>query len=259
MIEKQTIKEIKALLNTITDDNDPQLENVLNDRRKGVQSALEAWRKNLQKQKLLLEKFEKMSVYEQAARSKGYKSIAGVDEVGRGPLAGPVVAASVILPENETIIGLNDSKQLSLKMRENLYDVIFEKASAIGVGVIEASEIDRINIYQASKSAMLQAIHDMSREADYLLIDAMELEIDLPQDKIIKGDSLSVSIAAASIIAKVTRDRMMKKYDHLYPGYDFSSNAGYGTKKHLEGLKKIGISPIHRHSFSPVKNYLSDV
>lgn len=255
-IEKRTIKEIRSFLKTITDEEDPRVKHFSDDERKGVQSALKSWKREIKKKKQLITQFQEMSAFENAARSKGHELIAGVDEVGRGPLAGPVVAAAVILPENELILGLNDSKQLPKKVREQLFESIHEKALAIGVGVIEASEIDRINIYQASKIAMLQSVNNLNQPADYLLIDAMAIEKDIAQEKLIKGDTRSVSIAAASIIAKVTRDRIMDEYDKVYPGYGFSSNSGYGTQKHLEGLNKLGITPIHRRSFSPVKQHL---
>lgn len=252
-MSKRTIKEIKEVLKTISSEKEEIFQELIYDERKGVQKALNDWKKKREKQRQLVEEYARMSVFEETAKEKGFSFIAGVDEVGRGPLAGPVVAAAVILSGKEPLLGLNDSKKLSLRKREELYDVICEKALAIGVGQVEAPEIDQINIYQASKKAMELAINNLSKEPDYLLIDAMHVNIPLPQEKIIKGDARSVSIAAASIIAKVTRDRMMIEYDQQYPGYGFSNNAGYGTKEHLNGLQTLGITPIHRRTFEPVR------
>lgn len=184
--------------------------------------------------------------------------IAGVDEVGRGPLAGPVVAAAVILPADFELLGVNDSKQLSDKKRRELAPKIMAQAVAVGFGIVEAPEIDQINIYEASRVAMKQAVNQLKPPADYLLVDAMVVDVNLPQEKLIKGDAKSASIGAASIVAKVKRDEMMAAYDAEYPGYDFASNAGYGTAAHLAGMAKHGITPIHRQTFAPVKKYLKD-
>lgn len=181
--------------------------------------------------------------------------ICGIDEVGRGPLAGPVVAGAVILPKDETILYLNDSKKLSEKKREALYEEIMDKAVATGLGMVGPGRIDEINILQATYEAMRQAIGNLKFRPDLLLNDAVTIpEVDIPQVPIIKGDAKSISIAAASIIAKVTRDRLMVEYDKLMPGYDFASNKGYGTKVHMEALKKLGPTPIHRRSF--IKNII---
>ncbi len=181
--------------------------------------------------------------------------ICGIDEVGRGPLAGPVVAGAVILPKDETILYLNDSKKLSEKKRESLYEEIMDKAYATGIGVVGPERIDEINILQATYEAMRQAIGNLKVRPDLLLNDAVTIpEVDIPQVPIIKGDAKSVSIAAASIIAKVTRDRMMVEYDKTLPGYDFASNKGYGTKTHMEALRKLGPTSIHRRSF--IKNII---
>ncbi len=181
--------------------------------------------------------------------------ICGIDEVGRGPLAGPVVAGAVILPKDETILYLNDSKRLSEKKRESLYEEIMDKAYATGIGVVGPERIDEINILQATYEAMRQAIGNLKVRPDLLLNDAVTIpEVDIPQVPIIKGDAKSVSIAAASIIAKVTRDRMMVEYDKTLPGYDFASNKGYGTKTHMEALRKLGPTSIHRRSF--IKNII---
>ncbi|MGN1168132.1 MAG: ribonuclease HII [Lachnospiraceae bacterium] len=211
----------------------------------------------LLKQKAKLEKellrLKEMSVYEEEYASCQY--ICGIDEVGRGPLAGPVVAGAVILPKKETILYLNDSKKLSEKKRELLYDEIMEKAVSVGIGMVSPERIDEINILQATYEAMRQAIDNLEVKPDILLNDAVTIpQVEIEQVPIIKGDAKSISIAAASIVAKVTRDRLMREYDKVLPGYDFASNKGYGTKAHIEGLKKLGPSPIHRRTF--IKNFV---
>ncbi len=181
----------------------------------------------------------------------GYQRIAGFDEAGRGPLAGPVVAAAIVISREFKIIQVNDSKQLTPKRREECFHILTSGEWAYGIGIVEPDEIDRINIYQASRMAMLQALQQLPIEPDFLLVDALVIpETELPQRSIIHGDALSVSIAAASIIAKCTRDSMMKEYDHLYPGYGFAKHKGYPTREHYLALQSLGPSPIHRHSFS---------
>lgn len=251
-----SITEVKKLLQTIVDPDDERLKEFRNDARKGVIAAVRSWDKKAEKQQLAQEKLQEMLAYEKRAWAHGKKFIAGVDEVGRGPLAGPVVSAAVILPEDFNILGINDSKQLSLAKRNELFDIIQEKALAVGVGIKDAAVIDQVNIYEASKLAMLEAIEQMPIQPDHLLVDAMTLPLPVSQESIIKGDAKSVSIAAASIIAKVTRDRMMEEYDVMYPGYGFPNNAGYGTKKHLTALEDLGVTPIHRRSFAPVREAL---
>ena len=195
-------------------------------------------------------KLLEMKSFERELWSKGIKYIAGVDEVGRGPLAGPVVTAAVILPEDFDILGVDDSKKLSAKKRDELYDLIMDHAIAVSIGRREPSVIDEINILNATKEAMVDAVMGLSVKAEHVLIDAVKLDaLHIPQTSIIKGDAKSVSIAAASIIAKVTRDREMVDMDAIYPGYAFASNKGYGTKAHYEGLAKLGPCPIHRRSF----------
>lgn len=198
----------------------------------------------------------KMLCYENELFSKGITLVAGIDEVGRGPLVGPVVAAAVILPKNFCDERINDSKKLSEKMRNELYEVICDNAISIGIGIISNERIDRINIYQATKEAMKEAIRNLDIKPEYLLIDAMKLDIGIPLLSIIKGDSKSQSIAAASIIAKVIRDNMMYELDKKYPMYDFANNKGYGTKKHIEAIRKYGIISEHRRSFRPVCDYI---
>ncbi len=197
-------------------------------------------------------------MYERELREKGVTLIAGVDEVGRGPLVGPVVAACVILPEKFSLEGLTDSKKLSEKKREEFYDKIKEQALGIGVGIISEKRIDEINIYQATKEAMMEAIRSCPIVPEHILIDAMPLEIDIPTTSIIKGDLKSITISAASVIAKVTRDRMMMELDQKYPMYDFIHNKGYPTKKHLDAIEKYGIIAEHRKSYGPVGKWLQE-
>ena len=208
----------------------------------------EKLRKQQEKLEKELARMKQMSIYEEEYSMCGY--ICGIDEVGRGPLAGPVVAAAVILPKDQEILYLNDSKKLSEKKREMLYDEIMEKAVDVGIGFASPARIDEINILQATYEAMRMAISKLSVRPDVLLNDAVTIpEVDIPQVPIIKGDAKSKSIAAASIIAKVTRDRLMVEYDEVMPGYDFASNKGYGTKAHIAGLKELGPTPIHRRTF----------
>jgi len=194
--------------------------------------------------------------YEKELYSEGIEYIAGTDEAGRGPLAGPVVAAAVILPKNTIILGVNDSKQLTEKKREELFDIINEKALAVGVAFVDNEKIDEINILEASRLAMMEAIKKLKIKPEYVLSDAMKMNIDVPVKPIIKGDALSESIAAASIIAKVTRDRYMDEMDLKYPNYGFKKHKGYPTKDHIEAIKKYGITPIHRKTFKPIKTML---
>ncbi|MGD6816186.1 ribonuclease HII [Metabacillus sp. 84] len=252
----KTIKEIESIITGIDCLHDPSLSRLLQDSRVSVRRLAERHRRKLQKKQELRLVFEELKGFENAARSKGFTSIAGIDEAGRGPLAGPVVAGAVILPEDFYLEGLNDSKKLSETKRDFFFEVIEREALAIGVGIVHAEEIDRINIYQAAKKAMKLAVEDMQMGPDYLLIDAMEIELDIPQEKIIKGDARSISIAAGSIVAKVTRDRLMKKLSHSYPGYGFDRNMGYGTAVHLQALRQHGATPHHRKTFSPVKEIL---
>lgn len=200
-----------------------------------------------------IKRIEEMKKYEKEYSS--YEHICGIDEVGRGPFAGPVVACAVILPKDCSILYVNDSKKLSEKKREELYDIIMEKAEAVGIGIRDNERIDEINILQATYEAMQDAVKNLSVTPDLLLNDAVTIpKIDIKQVPIIKGDAKSISIACASIVAKVTRDRMMYEYDRIFPGYDFAGNKGYGTAKHIEGLKTLGPTPIHRKTF--IHNYV---
>ena len=196
--------------------------------------------------------------YERELKNKGIKFIAGVDEVGRGPLVGPVVAACVVLPDTFNLDGLTDSKKLSEKKRNFYFDEIRRQALGIGVGIIDEKKIDEVNIYEATKLAMRMAIDECLKSVniEHILIDAMPLDLKIPTTSIIKGDLKSITISAASVIAKVTRDRMLYELDEKYPMYDFKNNKGYPTKKHLEAIEKYGILNEHRRSYGPVKEYL---
>ncbi|MBF2579253.1 ribonuclease HII [Listeria welshimeri] len=249
----ESISVIREKLSHVISEQDPFFQLCLQDERKGVIKLIESTRKKWEKEAQLIAKLEEMKQYETDLSIQGFQYIAGVDEVGRGPLAGPVVAAAVILPADFSVLGINDSKQLSEAKRDMLFEIIKKEALSIGVGIIEHDMIDQVNIYEATKLAMSEALDQLNPAPDFILVDAMPLKYSESELSLIKGDTKSISIAAASIIAKVTRDRMMQHYDALYPGYDFANNMGYGTKKHLNGLDTIGVCPIHRLSFSPVK------
>lgn len=252
----KSINEIKAEFeNADKIKRETLIELYKKDARKGVIKLIEKYEK--QEAALLkeLERLKKMHEFEN--KYSDYDYIAGIDEAGRGPLAGPVVAASVILPKDCEILYLNDSKQVSAKRRDELFDEIKEKAIAYGIGVASPGRIDEINILQATYEAMRAAISQMSeiQSPDMLLVDAVHIpEVDTKQVGIIKGDAKSVSIAAASILAKVTRDRFMLEMDKVYPEYGFASHKGYGSKMHIEAIKKYGPSPIHRETF--IKNFI---
>ncbi len=218
------------------------------DSRAGVQKLVAAAGKRYEKLQQEILRTEALKKYEK--EYDNYTYICGIDEVGRGPLAGPVVAAAVILSKDCDILYINDSKQLSAKKREELYDVIMDKAVSTGIGMVGPERIDEINILQATYEAMRQAIAALDPKPQLLLNDAVTIpEVDIPQVPIIKGDAKSISIGAASIIAKVTRDRLMVAYEDMYPGYGFASNKGYGSKQHTDALKQYGPTPIHRRSF----------
>ncbi len=246
-----TIKQIKLLLDS-GDFTADEISGLRSDKRKGVQHLLDQYDQKAIHKAELKSKFEEMKAYENTARNNGKTIIAGIDEAGRGPLAGPVVAAAAVLPENFYLEELNDSKLLSKQKRELFYEYIREQAE-VGVGIVSSDEIDRLNIYQAAKRAMRLAVENLNVNPDHLLIDAMKINAGCSEESVIKGDQKSVSIAAASIIAKVTRDRMMKNIGDKYPHYGFESNQGYGTKHHLNALDKYGATPQHRKTFSPVK------
>lgn len=252
--KEKNIQEIKNELKAACESELPVfVERYETDKRSGVQKLVEKAKKAIDafdKEKL---RTEAMKKYEKQYAS--YEYICGIDEVGRGPLAGPVVAGAVILPKDCQILYLNDSKQLSERKREELYDIIMREAVAVGIGMVSHERIDEINILQATYEAMRQAVGQLAVQPDLLLNDAVTIPgISFRQIPIIKGDAKSISIAAASIIAKVTRDRLMVQYDEVFPGYDFASNKGYGAAAHLEALKKYGPTAIHRHSF--IRNFM---
>lgn len=251
---KLTIHQIDKELAAIKDPEHPFLRTVEQDERKGVQSLLTRWRKERERELTLQMKFTEMKRYESKYQAQGFQLIAGIDEVGRGPLAGPVVAAAVILPADFYLPGIDDSKKLSEQKREKYAEIIHEEAVAVSVSFIEPEVIDAINIYEATKKAMAAAITSLRPQPDFLLIDAMKLESPFPYEAIIKGDSKSVSIAAASIVAKVARDQFMKELAVQYPAYGFQQNMGYGTKEHLQAIEVHGITPFHRKSFAPIKD-----
>ncbi|MDM8282698.1 ribonuclease HII [Lactobacillus gallinarum] len=248
-----TIKEVKELLSS-NDVTEAQLAELEKDPRVGVQKLIVSYRKKqaklLAKKEAFLERFS----YEKQFWQKG-ELVAGVDEVGRGPLAGPVVTAAVIIDHNFDLLEVNDSKKLSPEKRLQLYPKILSEAVSVGIGVKSAAVIDQINIYEADRQAMAQAVKALDVKPDALLVDAMNVPIDIPQIELINGDAKSNSIAAASIVAKVFRDKLMDDYDKIYPQYGFPRNAGYGTKEHVEALKKYGPTPIHRKTFAPVSDF----
>ena len=225
------------------------IEEYINDGRPGVSKIIGMAQKRMEKLRIERERIERLKEYENQYWPE-FDYIGGIDEVGRGPLAGPVVTACVVLPKDCSILYINDSKKLSASKREELYEIIMKEAVSVGIGVCSEQRIDEINILQATYEAMRQAISECSVEPQVLLNDAVTIpEVIIQQVPIIKGDAKSISIGAASIIAKVTRDRMMVEYDSIYPEYHFASNKGYGSAEHIEALKKYGPCPIHRRSF----------
>ena len=253
MTEKK-IGEIREELRAASDRELPSfIETYKADERGGVVKLVEQAGKRLEKLEAERARIENLKKYEKEYAEYGY--ICGIDEVGRGPLAGPVVAGAVILPKDCDILYINDSKKLTAAKREELYDIIMEKAVAVGIGMASPARIDEINIIQATYEAMREAISKLSVKPDLLLNDAVTIPgVDIRQVPIIKGDAKSISIGAASIVAKVTRDRMMAEYDKIMPEYGFASNKGYGSAEHIAALKKVGPSPIHRASF--IKNFV---
>ncbi|WP_455618653.1 ribonuclease HII [Eisenbergiella sp.] len=248
------IQEIKEQFNSCPLEDLPQLiEAYSADERSGVRAELVRAGKRLEALEKEKERTRALQQFERKYESAGF--VCGIDEVGRGPLAGPVVAGAVILPRDCRILYLNDSKQLSAGKREALYEVIMKEAVATGIGYASPARIDEINILQATYEAMREAIGKLAVKPDILLNDAVTIHgVDIRQVPIIKGDAKSVSIAAASIIAKVTRDRLMVQYDSVFPGYGFAANKGYGAAAHIEALKRLGPTPIHRRSF--IKNFM---
>lgn len=250
-----TIAEIKKLL---AGDklSKSELAEITKDPRVGVQKLLVSYQKRqaklASKKAAFIQRFE----YENNFWTKG-QIVAGVDEVGRGPLAGPVVTAAVVIDDSFDLINVNDSKKLSAQQRLQLYPQIFEQAVSVAIGLKDAEIIDDINIYEADRLAMAEAVSHLDCQPDALLVDAMQIPVNLPQVKLIKGDAKSNSIAAASIVAKVFRDSLMADYAKIYPEYHFELNAGYGTKNHIAAIKKYGPTPIHRKTFAPVSEYFN--
>lgn len=256
-VESCKIKKIGEIKAELADTKDDELQDFIDgyasDERSGVIKLVESANKRLDKYKAELERIYNLKKYER--EYSDFEFICGIDEVGRGPLAGPVVAGAVILPKDCDILYINDSKKLSAAKREELYDEIMEKAVAVGIGMKSPECIDEINILQATYEAMREAISKLAPQPDLLLNDAVTIpQVAIKQVPIIKGDAKSISIGAASIVAKVTRDRMMEEYDNIFPGYGFASNKGYGSAEHIAALKKLGATPIHRQSF--IKNFI---
>ncbi|MCG1008711.1 ribonuclease HII [Salinicoccus sp. ID82-1] len=250
----KTIKEIETEVSAYTSMDEISTSIHAGDDRKGVIRLLEKHRRRLRSEQAQKDKYSAMSRYENSLRGE-VRHIAGIDEAGRGPIAGEVVAAAVILPEGFYLPGLDDSKKLSLKKRLAFREIIMEQAD-YGIGIASVREIDELNIYQASRLAMKRAVENLDAVPGHLLVDAMTLDTGIPETSIIRGDANSVSIAAASVIAKTERDMMMAAYDSSYPGYGFGGHKGYGTKDHLEALHTLGASEIHRQTFEPVKSIL---
>ena len=253
----QSIKDIKQLFEQAEKEQwNALFSQYKTDERAGVQKLITQYENKLIKYKKEQERLYRMLEFERKYGDE-FSCICGIDEAGRGPFAGPVVAGAVILPKGLTIEGLNDSKQVSAKKREELYDEIKEKAVSVGIGMSSPARIDEINILQATYEAMQHAVEDLDVVPDLLLNDAVTIpEMPYRQVPIVKGDAKSVSIAAASVIAKVTRDRLMMQYDKILPEYGFAQNKGYGSQSHIEALKRVGASPIHRRSF--IKNFISE-
>ena len=248
-----TISEIREIL--LGSPSEEFLADLENDQRVAVKKLLQAYHKRIEKAALERERFHKMLSYERQYYGEGAKLIAGVDEAGRGPLAGPLVIAAVVMPQEFFISGLNDSKQISASKRDKLYDEILQKALSVSVNIVSISNIDELNIYRATQQGMAEVLLHLDKQPDVALIDAMPVEAgDIKTISLVHGDALSASIAAASIIAKVTRDRIMEKLDALYPAYKFANNKGYGSKDHMQAIDQDGVTEWHRRSYEPVKS-----
>ena len=248
-----TISEIREIL--LGSPSEEFLAELELDSRVAVKKLLQAYHKRVEKAALERERFHKMLSYERNYYEEGAKLIAGVDEAGRGPLAGPLVIAAVIMPQEFFISGLNDSKQISASKRDKLYDEILQKALSVSVNVVSISNIEELNIYRATQQGMAEVLLHLDKQPDVALIDAMPVEAgDIKTVSLVHGDALSASIAAASIIAKVTRDRIMEKLDTLYPAYKFANNKGYGSKEHMQAIDMEGVTEWHRRSYEPVKS-----
>lgn len=255
-MQNKSVREIKEIIEALEVEKYMQYIELLRvDDRKSVQSLAIKLAKKLDNIRREEERLETINIFENEGYNKGYLYIGGIDEAGRGPLAGPVVASVVVFKKDTKIEGVNDSKKLSEAKRDELFEVIKKEALDYGIGIVNNEEIDEFNILNATYMAMKKAINCLKQAPDYLLVDAATIPgIDIAQNPIVKGDSKSISIAAASILAKVTRDSIMYQYDRVYPEYGFKSHKGYGTKEHYEAIEKHGITPIHRKSF--LKNIL---
>lgn len=256
MNKEFTIQQIREHLKQINDMKDPFVQSLRDDPRKGVQAALKQLNKRVIKREDAREAFHQRFKYEQALWNDGHQYVAGIDEVGRGPLAGPVVTCAVILDDSFDLIEVTDSKLLSRHEREQLYLRIVDEAVEVSIAVNPSTVIDQLNIYAATQQAMIRSVNSLNHRPSHLIVDAVPLNINIPQTTLIKGDRKSISVAAASIVAKEYRDHLMADYARLYPGYGFEENMGYGTKQHLEGLAKLGATPIHRKTFAPVPKFL---
>ena len=252
----ESIKDIKEILKSVDDLNSKLLQKYQDDSRVGVQKLITQRVKQIEKRNHEIEEFHQRLKYEHEFWNEGINVIAGVDEVGRGPLAGPVVTCAVVLPHDFDVYEVNDSKQLSEKKRYELAEQIKAKAIDYSYGIADNKLIDDINIYEATRVAMKEAVLGLKELPQEIIVDAMQIDVDIHQLKLIKGDAKSASVSAASILAKTYRDDLMKQYDKQYPEYDFANNAGYGTKNHLDALHKYGATPIHRRSFKPVSDLL---
>ncbi|HLS09498.1 ribonuclease HII [Lentibacillus sp.] len=258
-MEQHSIAVLKQLFEADKLD-ETYINELKSDERKGVQKLIERYERKKINAIRLEENFIRMSQYEKRLYDNGCQYIAGIDEAGRGPLAGPVVAAAVILPRNFKLLGLNDSKQLKEETRDEYFTIIKDEAVSYGISIIDNQTIDQVNIYEATKLAMYDAVNQLDPEPDHVLIDAVALDqLSCTSESIEKGDQESISVAAASILAKVTRDGIMKDLHKAYPAYGFASNMGYGTKQHTDMLAERGITPYHRKSFAPVQSVVRQV
>lgn len=249
-MKKTSVKEIRERIASVDVSEYPlYIETLKKDERKAVSQLVSSMTKKHEKYLSELDRIKKMREYELMLHEKGMKIVAGVDEVGRGPLAGPVVTAAVILPEDSEILYINDSKKLTAKKREELDGIIRREAVSVSLGIIDNEGIDSMNILEATKAAMKKAVEGLDVKPDAVLIDALRINIDIPQKDFVKGDERIYSIGAASIVAKVYRDSLMKKYAEKYPGYGFERNMGYGTLEHVDAIREMGLTPIHRKTF----------
>ncbi|CEN89341.1 ribonuclease HII [Paraclostridium sordellii] len=255
-MKEKSVKEINSIIENISTDEYLKYIDILkDDERKSVKNIAVKLAKKLDKMRAENERLEMINIFENEGYEKGFTYIGGIDEAGRGPLAGPVVAAVVVFKPGTKIEGINDSKKLSEAKRDQLFEIIKEEALDYGIGIVQKDEIDEYNILNATYMAMKKAVNCLKQKPDYLLVDAAHIpDVDIEQKSIIKGDSKSISIAAASILAKVTRDSIMYEYDKMYPEYGFASHKGYGTDQHYKAIREHGITSIHRRSF--LKNIL---